>query len=62
MNYYGGLTNYFSAINSAEQNKFGEAVGYIQVAESKLNECGKLKFSKDNQENLKFTIERIEAK
>ena len=62
VSYYSGLTNYFSSISSSEQSKHGEAVGYIQAAETKLMECHKMKYLKEFNENLKFTLECIETK
>ena len=47
---------------SAEQQKIGDSVGYIQVAEAKLAECAKLKNLKELLDTFKFTMECIETK
>jgi hypothetical protein len=62
LNYYTGLSNYYSALASAELNKYGEAIGYIQVAETKLGECVKMKYLKEFQETLKFAVDCVDAK
>lgn len=62
MSYYAALTFYYSAISSYELKKFGEAVGYIQAAEAKVNECVKMKYLKEFADCLKFTSELIETK
>lgn len=63
INYYSALTNYFGALSSAEQEKYGESIGYIQVCESKLAECNKMKnLFKEFQEILKYTCECIDTK
>ena len=63
MNYYTAITNYFGALSSAEQEKYGESIGYILVAEAKLSEFYKMKnIFKEFQENLKYTSECIEIK
>jgi hypothetical protein len=62
MNYYTALTNYFSSLSSLEQKKIGESVGYINIAESKINECVKMKFYKEYQDSLNFTVDVIDAK
>ena len=60
--YYSGLTCFYSAVNSAEQKKFGESVGYLQLAEAKLNDCFKIKQLKEFSDTLMFTAEQIEIK
>ncbi len=63
ISYYTAIANYFAALSSAEQEKYGESIGYIQYAELKLNECFKMKnIFKEFQENLKYTSECIETK
>jgi tyrosine-protein phosphatase non-receptor type 23 len=62
LNYYIGLSNYYSALSSAEINKYGEAIGYVQVAESKLSECVKMKYSKEFQETLKYAVDCVDIK
>jgi tyrosine-protein phosphatase non-receptor type 23 len=60
--YYQSMVHYYSAINSYEQKKIGESVGYIQVAEEKINECIKMKYLKEFNDCLKFTADVIETK
>jgi hypothetical protein len=60
--YYASLTFYYSAINSVEQKKIGESVGYVQAAETKINECVKMKFLKEFSDTLKYTAEVIDTK
>ena len=63
INYYTALTNYFGALSSAEQEKYGESIGYIQYAELKLSECVKMKnVFKEFQETLKYTVDYIDVK
>ena len=63
MIFYSGLVHYFAALNAVDQDKFGEAIGFVQSAEAKLNECSKMKSTlKEAQETLKFATELIEAK
>lgn len=49
-------------MNSSEQKRHGEAVGNIQQAEAKINECVRQKYLKEFQEPLKYAQEIIEAK
>ncbi|RNA28685.1 Tyrosine- phosphatase non-receptor type 23, partial [Brachionus plicatilis] len=60
--YYSALMFYFSALNSAEMKKIGEAVGYIQEAESKVVECTKMKNVKEFQDVLKYTSDLVTTK
>ncbi len=60
--FYTALTNYFSAISSAELQKYGDSVGFILQAEEKLKECSTVKYFKELQEPLKFTVECIANK
>jgi hypothetical protein len=60
--YYASLVYYYSAINSIEQKKIGESVGYIQAAEAKINECTKMKFLKEFNDTIKHTAEVIDTK
>ena len=62
LTYYVGVSNYFSALFAVEQKKMGEAVGYISVAEAKLNECVKMRSSKDYQDTLGFVVELMQEK
>lgn len=62
ISYYTAIWNYFMAIFSADQQKYGDSVGYIQEAEAKITECSKMKNFKELQDTLKFTIECIENK
>jgi hypothetical protein len=62
INYYTAITFYYSAINSVEQKKIGEAVGYIQAAEAKITEAVKMKYLKEFQETLKYTQDCIDTK
>ncbi len=62
MNFYTALVNYFSALNSIESKKFGEAIGYLQVAEAKMSECSKMKPPKELQDTLKFTCDLVDTK
>lgn len=63
INYYTALTSYFASLSSSEQEKYGESLGYIQYAETKLTECVKMKIVfKEFQEPLKYTTDLIEMK
>jgi hypothetical protein len=62
MNYYTALANYFSSLFSLEQKKIGESVGYINIAEIKINECVKMKFYKEYQDSLNYTVDVIDTK
>ena len=62
ISYTTAITSFYSSLFSAEQGKHGEAVGYIQLAETKLNECLKMKYTKEFTENLKAVIECVDAK
>lgn len=62
MSYYAALTYFYSCVSSLEQKKIGEAVAYAQAAETKINECVKMKYLKEFQETLKFAQECIDAK
>lgn len=61
-NFYSAITQFFSAINSSELKRHGEAVGYAQQAELKILECVKQKYLKEFQDTLKHTQEAIETK
>lgn len=63
MNFYSSLANYFMSFASVDQSKYGEAIGFIQQSEIKLQECLKIKLAtKDYHETLKYTIELIQLK
>ena len=61
INLYSAMMNYFMALSSAEQTKLGEAIGFIQISESRLQDCAKLKM-KEYSETLKYVTDVIETK